>query len=351
MSQNNPQPRRNSRSITFSEKSRQQNMPRDLRSILFDYAEVIAGTLVLALLIKFLFIGSYQVTRDEMAGTLLEGDRIFTNNAVYGVKIPFSDMSIPGPGKIGQNQIVLFRNPENPEKTSILRCVAVSGQTVEIKDKQLFIDSVPFLFPPTLAEKDDIIIQAKYLPRDNLPLIKIPGAGELIQLQGLSLIQFGYTESLLRQENPDWDLKTTAMLYIDSVPCPYWDLSSYAGSQDIEHPSDKEGRGMEGILENCSWLELNNILQFLKSRYPDKEIGFDLHFVLNSDTLQDYRVKYPCIYVMGDNWDNARDSRFWGFLSEHSVISRTILVYWSKEKRSEKGYFSGIRWKRIALFL
>jgi signal peptidase I len=42
------------------------------------------------------------------------------------------------------------------------------------------------------------------------------------------------------------------------------------------------------------------------------------------------------LFVMGDNRDNSRDSRFWGFLPRDQVKGRALLVYWSyKAERSE----------------
>ena len=36
-------------------------------------------------------------------------------------------------------------------------------------------------------------------------------------------------------------------------------------------------------------------------------------------------------FVMGDNRDNSRDSRYWGFLPERYIKGKALLVYWSYE--------------------
>ena len=38
------------------------------------------------------------------------------------------------------------------------------------------------------------------------------------------------------------------------------------------------------------------------------------------------------LFVMGDNRDNSRDSRFWGFLAVDQVKGRALLVYWSLDR-------------------
>ena len=53
------------------------------------------------------------------------------------------------------------------------------------------------------------------------------------------------------------------------------------------------------------------------------------------------------LFVLGDNRDNSRDSRFWGFLPRDQVKGRALLVYWSYEASREEyhrtGYAAWIR--------
>ena len=67
------------------------------------------------------------------------------------------------------------------------------------------------------------------------------------------------------------------------------------------------------------------------------------------------------LLVLGDNRDNSRDSRFWGFLPEDQVKGRALLVYWSYEATREEYHRTGVvewvkdtlsafgrtRWKRF----
>ncbi len=53
------------------------------------------------------------------------------------------------------------------------------------------------------------------------------------------------------------------------------------------------------------------------------------------------------LFVMGDNRDNSRDSRFWGFLPRDQVKGRALLVYWSYEASREEYHRTGWReWLR-----
>jgi signal peptidase I len=48
------------------------------------------------------------------------------------------------------------------------------------------------------------------------------------------------------------------------------------------------------------------------------------------------------LFVLGDNRDNSRDSRYWGFLPIDQVKGRALLVYWSYEASREEYHRTGI---------
>jgi signal peptidase I len=53
------------------------------------------------------------------------------------------------------------------------------------------------------------------------------------------------------------------------------------------------------------------------------------------------------LFVLGDNRDNSRDSRFWGFLPIDQVKGRALIVYWSYEATREEYHRTGYwEWAR-----
>ncbi len=65
----------------------------------------------------------------------------------------------------------------------------------------------------------------------------------------------------------------------------------------------------------------------LHSKHIDKRIiPGDLSF---RDNFGPYEVPIDGYFVMGDNRDDSRDSRFWGEVPRENIIGKAVFVYWS----------------------
>ena len=70
--------------------------------------------------------------------------------------------------------VVVFEYPLNPSKDFIKRIVALPGQTVEIRDKQLFVDGAAVAGPEGIVFRDPEIIPELFSPRDNFGPFQVP---------------------------------------------------------------------------------------------------------------------------------------------------------------------------------
>jgi signal peptidase I len=112
------------------------------KSKLHEYVEIVVTAVVLALIVRALIIQSYHIPSGSMMNTLLKGDFLFANKFLYGAKVPFVDWRFPKIRDPKPGDIVIFKFPGDRKTDYIKRCVAVEGQTVELKGTRLFIDGV-----------------------------------------------------------------------------------------------------------------------------------------------------------------------------------------------------------------
>ena len=73
-----------------------------------------------------------------------------------------------------------------------------------------------------------------------------------------------------------------------------------------------------------------------------------------------YRIPEGHYFMMGDNRDNSRDSRYWGPVSRDLIVGRAMFVIWSSDLSAPsrggvsgfvKDFFENTRWRRIGTFL
>lgn len=139
-----------------------------------EWLEPIVIAVVVVFFIKTFIVQNFKIPSSSMEDTLLIGDRLFASKFIYGAQIPFTDIRIlkvrdPKPG-----DVIVFKYPADPSKDYIKRCIAVEGQTVEIRDKQVFVDGELIENPPESKFVDPYIYSASSAPRDNMPLTVVP---------------------------------------------------------------------------------------------------------------------------------------------------------------------------------
>ncbi|MCH7549270.1 MAG: signal peptidase I [Candidatus Krumholzibacteriota bacterium] len=110
------------------------------KSIVREYSEIIVLAVALALFVRTFFVQAFRIPSESMEDTLLVGDFLFANKLVYGPKFPFIDRRIPAIREPRPGDIIIFKYPGDEKTDYIKRCVAVEGQTVELKANGLYLD-------------------------------------------------------------------------------------------------------------------------------------------------------------------------------------------------------------------
>lgn len=113
------------------------------KSLLWEYVEAIITALILALLIRTFVVQAFKIPSGSMIPTLLIGDHILVNKFLYGTQIPFTDKKILIFREPEKGDIIVFKYPENPTKDFIKRVIATEGDTIEEKNKVVYVNGEP----------------------------------------------------------------------------------------------------------------------------------------------------------------------------------------------------------------
>ncbi|MDI6686597.1 MAG: signal peptidase I [Desulfobacterales bacterium] len=145
------------------------------RSALRENIEAIVVAILIALFIRTFIVQAFKIPSGSMKQTLLIGDHILVNKFIYGVKIPFSDITLIHIKNPKRGDIVVFKFPEDPNKDFIKRVVGISGDVVEIRNKQVYINNMR-LNQDHGIYTDPHIIPGVFQKRDNFGPVTVPPA-------------------------------------------------------------------------------------------------------------------------------------------------------------------------------
>lgn len=155
---------------------------RRAKGFVRDWIETIVSVLIMVFIIRVAVVEAYRIPTPSMEKTLLVGDFLLVNKFIYGIRtpdwigIPFTKIGfsipftrLPGFIKPKQGDVIVFKYPRDERINYIKRCVAVSGQTVEIRNKKLFIDGKPFDEPPDMQHVESMMLPPQLQQRDIYP--------------------------------------------------------------------------------------------------------------------------------------------------------------------------------------
>jgi signal peptidase I len=119
---------------------------------LYNWSSSWTGTVVIVLGIIFFVAQAFMIPSGSMKNTLLIGDMLFVKKFVYGIPVPripwFEIPVLPdfkGNGHLieaegpKRGDIVVFRYPKNDSVHYVKRAVAVGGDLIAMKDKNLLL--------------------------------------------------------------------------------------------------------------------------------------------------------------------------------------------------------------------
>jgi signal peptidase I len=112
------------------------------KSTVREYFESIVIAVILALFVRTWVVQAFKIPTGSMENNLLIGDHLLVNKFVFGPTPGAFDSILPV-RDIRRGNVVVFKYPSEPERDFIKRVIGLPGETVELRNKKVFINGQP----------------------------------------------------------------------------------------------------------------------------------------------------------------------------------------------------------------
>lgn len=337
-----------SKSKREERKKRRQAEDKQAKGWIREWADALLFAVIAALIIRTFFFEAYRIPTPSMENTLLTGDFLVVSKINYGPRtpmvlgIPFTNINLngltlpwtrlPGLDDVERNDIVVFNYPIDiapiAAKTSyVKRCVGLPGDSLAIRDKQLYVNGEEAKQFPTLEQNYRVQVQ----DRVRLSRSKVDASGGQV-VEAIDNNSFIVNmPSSLADSMANWSEVTDVSPFV--LPDGFneysrADFSFSSGFTNHHHlPSIVVPyKGQKVTLTPENWHIYENIV----TRYERNSVQRNGdQFTINGEQTNQYTIKKNYYFMMGDNRDNSEDSRFWGFVPHDHIVGEASLIYFS----------------------
>jgi len=108
-----------------------------------------------------------------MEETLVIGDCLLVNKFIYGIKVPFTDLRLPGLREPKRGDVIVFKYPEDRSKDFIKRLIGVPGDEIQVRDKRVYVNGTLYHNPHEVHRAPQILPR-EMTQRDNFGPVRVP---------------------------------------------------------------------------------------------------------------------------------------------------------------------------------
>ncbi|MBO8445725.1 MAG: signal peptidase I [Bacteroidetes bacterium] len=381
-------------------------------NVLLDWLDAIIFAVVVVTFINIFFFQAFKIPSSSMESSLLTGDHLFVSKLAYGPRVPQTPLTIPfthnvlpngkesystliqndyrrlkGFGHVKRGDYVVFGFPngdtvmvkapsedyymmsrlvgkENvgPVKVRpmdkkdhyVKRCVAVAGDTLQIKDGLVYVNSEMQEVYPGVQNTYTVITDGQRINPKNLEKLGINASEARFYPQLPGYPDIPLTASMAEQVRKYANVVSVEE-NIDAYPPDYPDsyLTLFPFAEQFRWTRDNYGPIWIPQKGATVALDTDNIPLYerLISVYEGNELKVtqDGKIFINGEEAQSYTFKQDYYFMMGDNRHNSLDSRYWGFVPEDHIVGKPALIWFSSDRN--KSFPKNIRWGRIFKFV
>jgi len=352
-----------------------------------EWADAITFAVVAATLIRWIFLEAFTIPTPSMENSLLMGDYLFVSKFHYGARTPKTPLQIPlthqyiwgtripsylewiqlpqyrlpGISKVKNNDVVVFNWPaDNGFPTDlkmnyIKRCLGIGGDTLQIINKQVYINGKPAANPPEMQYNYLVYSKDKF-PRRVFRKYKIPNYGDengdfTKEFQPLDAEKSGYILDLStskREAMLSDNIADSIRLLdyaVDAPPMSLFPFNKKSSDWNVDNygPLWLPEEGVKVAVDSAFISTYETTIRNYEGWETVEVVKGKL--IIEGNEVKEYTFQQSYYFMMGDNRHNSSDSRFWGFVPADHIVGKGFLIWLSIDK--EGGWADKIRWKRL----
>ncbi len=106
----------------------------------WEWSKIIIFAVALFVVIRTFGVEAYKIPSGSMENTLLVGDFLLVNKALYGAEVPFTQLRLPAIRSPRRGDVIVFQYPLNPQQSYVKRLIGLPRDTVEMRDGELILN-------------------------------------------------------------------------------------------------------------------------------------------------------------------------------------------------------------------
>jgi signal peptidase I len=348
--------------------------PGQRKSVWREWMDAIIFAVIAATIIRTFFIEAYTIPTPSMEKSLLVGDFLFVSKVSYGARVPMTPLSfpfahhtmpvfggksylewikigyhrLPGFGHVKRGDCVVFNWPAENEgrpidkkENYIKRCIGEAGDTITIRERQVYINSTIFSNPEFSQSSYHVVTDGTGFSENAISRLGLRDG------EAISPVEFNFH---LTNKEADEMKAFGNVKRIDANTVPkdvYQDFifpfdSKYHWNVDNFGPLYIPKKGATIKIDTSNISLYRKVIGEYEQNKLEERNG---QIIVNGQPITSYTFKMNYYFMMGDNRHNSADSRFWGFVPEDHIVGKAVFIWMSWDTNGT--FLNKIRWKRL----